>query len=637
METPNAPAQTEAELKDPTAAVEDPEQAAGDRKSGDANDFAFSSDEDKKSQKSAKRRDDEPRKEDDRRSANRESSDRGERNGRREGRRDRDRHDGHSRSGKIRFPSLRSPQMTYREFENYQDGKFSRHDLREAFNDYLALYNKEFQYDFYRRHRNEPWFAERYDPSAQFKLKEVLKKHAQRLSESFQAQIEAMSKDSDAELHKLCLTQQEPYDYNLLTDGDGKEVELSGAPHFGFDSDETTLYLKYLPLDIRRLSLTEKLEKEAPGFCHLSLSEPMRNHQYERIGWATFDTAEHMEAAVEKIGELVEAGHQLSALKSQSNKKRAPVRICPPLPEQQIEADFELCKLLITQVLDAEKEIETWVAAAVEALPDASTELKLDLLLLYMRRVHAFCLYSGEEYEDERMLASRNGPQHIRNAQKIAAAEFATVCTVDEKIDNPLDRFKAIANLDASKSNSWRGSFNFLSKYVTAAVQRIEKGPQKNVDPQQKFIEADLEEFCRTRVECIENGKKYKCKFCGKCFMAEHFVINHIKNRHQDQIDEIYERESTQQWLEETIQKEMKKEMKANFYKDAAKFFERPGRKYSPNESSYYHQQKDEERKERKGGKNTKDYVDYDDPAVNKSMQRQKKSRDQVDYGDLFG
>ena len=45
--------------------------------------------------------------------------------------------------------------------------------------------------------------------------------------------------------------------------------------------------------------------------------------------------------------------------------------------------------------------------------------------------------------------------------------------------------------------------------------------------------------------------------------MGEHFVINHIKNRHQDAIDEIYERESTQAWLEETIQKEMKKEMKA--------------------------------------------------------------------------
>ena len=31
-----------------------------------------------------------------------------------------------------------------REFENYQDGKFPRGALRDAYNDYLALYHKEF-------------------------------------------------------------------------------------------------------------------------------------------------------------------------------------------------------------------------------------------------------------------------------------------------------------------------------------------------------------------------------------------------------------------------------------------------------------------------------------------------------------
>lgn len=143
-----------------------------------------------------------------------------------------------------------------------------------------------------------------------------------------------MKDDSGAELRKLSLVQQESYDYNQLLDGDGKEIDLSAAPHFGFDTDQYTLYLKYLPIDVRRLHLTEMLEREVDGFCHLSLSEPMRNRQYERIGWASFDSLENTEAAIEKIGKLICAGHQLSALKSQANKKRAPVRICPPLPEQ---------------------------------------------------------------------------------------------------------------------------------------------------------------------------------------------------------------------------------------------------------------------------------------------------------------
>ena len=36
--------------------------------------------------------------------------------------------------------------------------------------------------------------------------------------------------------------------------------------------------------------------------------------------------------------------------------------------------------------------------------------------LLYLRRVHAYCYYGGEAYEDERMLASKCGPAYVRSA-----------------------------------------------------------------------------------------------------------------------------------------------------------------------------------------------------------------------------
>jgi hypothetical protein len=46
----------------------------------------------------------------------------------------------------------------------------------------------------------------------------------------------------------------------------------------------------------------------------------------------------------------------------------------------------------------------------VDEQSEISAQNKLDILLLYLRRVHAFCLYCGEEYEDERMLSTRCGP-----------------------------------------------------------------------------------------------------------------------------------------------------------------------------------------------------------------------------------
>lgn len=69
---------------------------------------------------------------------------------------------------------------------------------------------------------------------------------------------------------------------------------------------------------------------------------------------------------------------------------------------------------------------------------------QLDLLLLYLRRVHAYCFYCGEEYDDERMLAAKCGPQHIRGAKKISRIELDT-------------------------SENWSGSKRFEEKYLRAA------------------------------------------------------------------------------------------------------------------------------------------------------------------------
>jgi hypothetical protein len=46
----------------------------------------------------------------------------------------------------------------------------------------------------------------------------------------------------------------------LLVDQDGQDVQLQKAPLFSFDTDLLTLYLKYIPVNVKRVELTEKLE-----------------------------------------------------------------------------------------------------------------------------------------------------------------------------------------------------------------------------------------------------------------------------------------------------------------------------------------------------------------------------------------
>ena len=44
------------------------------------------------------------------------------------------------------------------------------------------------------------------------------------------------------------------------------------------------------------------------------------------------------------------------------------MRITPPLPEILIEIDLELCKLLITEIFDPEKEIESIIVDQIDKL-----------------------------------------------------------------------------------------------------------------------------------------------------------------------------------------------------------------------------------------------------------------------------
>lgn len=257
-----------------------------------------------------------------------------------------------------------------------------------------------------------------------------------------------------------------------------------------------------------------------------------------------------------------------------------------------------MCRRLIKEVLDPEKQIEPpgFLVDRVEGL-ELADEVKLDILLLYQRRVHAFCLYCAEEYEDERMLATCCGPQHVRSHQNIPEEELSEILAKaakkviadegdkenapmkgnllkenisNEKEDPEKDEFHVHLELlsqleaekpsnkegladEASSEQKWSGSVLFLKKYVSSALLRLEEKARKWTDPAQEFITQDIEDFCRYKCKEIEPGQKYKCQICSKHFRGEDFVVKHIKNKHAEAIDETYEKESTKEWLNKTI------------------------------------------------------------------------------------
>jgi len=86
----------------------------------------------------------------------------------------------------------------------------------------------------------------------------------------------------------LKLEQDPNFDYNLMQNEEGNSIKLHKDPLFCFDTDSLTLYLKYIPVYIKRSELKEKLFENLNGAVHLSMSEPMRNHGFDRLAWITF-------------------------------------------------------------------------------------------------------------------------------------------------------------------------------------------------------------------------------------------------------------------------------------------------------------------------------------------------------------
>ena len=58
-------------------------------------------------------------------------------------------------------------------------------------------------------------------------------------------------------------------------------VDIFGEPYFGFDPNCMTLFIKSVPKHISRWDIKDNLTK-VPGFCSLSLSEPLKTHDFLR-------------------------------------------------------------------------------------------------------------------------------------------------------------------------------------------------------------------------------------------------------------------------------------------------------------------------------------------------------------------
>ena len=138
-------------------------------------------------------------------------------------------------------------------------------------------------------------------------------------------------------------------------------------------------------------------------------------HNYERFAWLVFSSEDATDQALPAVETLViraptestnnETDFKLSAMKNNQTVK--PPKVTPQMPLDHLSRDIALCKRLIKEVFDVEKEIEFPIERLDTEIE--GDDAKLDTLLLYLRQVHGYCFFSGVKAEDERSLAAKCG------------------------------------------------------------------------------------------------------------------------------------------------------------------------------------------------------------------------------------
>jgi len=127
-------------------------------------------------------------------------------------------------------------------------------------------------------------------------------------------------------------------------------------------------------------------------------------------------------------------------------------------------------------------------------------ELQLDYQLLYLRKIHSFCFYCCEEYDDERMLAAKCGIAHIRS------------------------RYDSNVKLMIDSRIEARITYPGLSKKYDKETDEV--------------LGKKLKEF-EDKYTVQEEENKFRCDLCKKLFRGSEFIKKHLSVKHADEVASV--------------------------------------------------------------------------------------------------
>ena len=327
---------------------------------------------------------------------------------------------------------------------------------------YYSNYKQEHQQrkieTFFYEHKNEEWFLEKYCPLLKAQL---AVKFTQQTRDSFKAfcndlgngQFKNLSLEISEQLVDR-FSQQNGTRLNFHGQVDLPEkLHITESPFHGFDPNSLTLFIKAVPKNISRQSLLDIFEK-LEGFVSLSLSDPLRSHDFVRYGWAAFRTESACVEGFLRAQSFLQEELSLCLMRSKTAKRF--FKVVPEFSMTDLK-DYLVLSAELIRLLDFVHGIDSNPLLPSKAMQkdwhscSDSTEMlrcidmqlllttvtitplqQLDLQISYLRKVHYFCFFSVTQFNDERKLSAKSGCAFLRS--KLDFDKFYSGYLTDVKI-----------------------------------------------------------------------------------------------------------------------------------------------------------------------------------------------------------
>eukprot|EP01122_Echinamoeba_exundans_P016446 TRINITY_DN8333_c0_g1_i1.p1 TRINITY_DN8333_c0_g1~~TRINITY_DN8333_c0_g1_i1.p1 ORF type:complete len:661 (+),score=77.86 TRINITY_DN8333_c0_g1_i1:138-2120(+) len=270
--------------------------------------------------------------------------------------------------------------------------------------------------------------------------------------------------------------------------------------------ESSTLLLKQIPKWISREQLEKHLANISP-FQRLIVSNPNPARDFSRTGWVEYASHDEAKGALASLhGQKITSQNLSYDIQVAFHIQRTfddtygRTEVVPAVFSDADRMVIDLAQSRrLMETLDKEKGIYGNPLADPSQSTGGQLQQTLDRIILYLKRVHLFDYYRGQEYMTEDSMILHAGLNVLRGVPGLAPKYFGNPTSLcDARVNKRIDHFMTLADLSPNTQ---------LERVVG------EKYTQHS-----------------TQLE----AEKSRCDKCQKLFKGADFIKKHLINRHAE-------------------------------------------------------------------------------------------------------